>query len=174
MDTAHDSTAMRRAKRPRSVIAGPYGHPFHSLLVAIPIGAWSAAIVFDIIALVGGDTAFAMGAAWLLVIGLAGAVLAIATGLLDFSTLTPGTRARRMALTHLFLNLAVTVLMVASVLVRFTRDDAGANVAGFVLALVGMGLLGFSGFLGGELVFRHGVRVADEADQVAGHTVHGR
>ncbi len=32
-------TASDRAKRPRTVLAGPYGHPFHPILVTIPIGA---------------------------------------------------------------------------------------------------------------------------------------
>src|SRR4051794_22364342 len=43
----------RRAKRPRSIVAGPYGHPFHATVVTIPIGAWTAAVVFDIAALLG-------------------------------------------------------------------------------------------------------------------------
>ena len=29
-----------RAKRPVTVLAGPYGHPFHPILVTVPIGAW--------------------------------------------------------------------------------------------------------------------------------------
>ena len=31
--------AIDRAKRPISPLAGPYGHPFHPILVTIPIGA---------------------------------------------------------------------------------------------------------------------------------------
>jgi uncharacterized membrane protein len=37
------------AKRPVSaVLTGPYGHPFHPILVTVPIGAWVASLVFDI------------------------------------------------------------------------------------------------------------------------------
>jgi uncharacterized membrane protein len=31
-----------------SVLAGPYGHPIHPILVTVPIGAWTASLVFDI------------------------------------------------------------------------------------------------------------------------------
>src|SRR6478609_9103701 len=68
---------MREAKRPRSVIAGPYGHPIHATMITVPIGAWTAAIVFDIVGLVGAaPDAFATGAFWLVVIGVIGALLA--------------------------------------------------------------------------------------------------
>ena len=59
-------TALRRAKRPATPIAGPYGHPFHAALVAVPIGAWLGAVIFDIVAFAGDDPeAFTMGARWL-------------------------------------------------------------------------------------------------------------
>ena len=38
-----------RAKQPVSAaLAGPYGHPFHPILVTVPIGAWAGSLVFDI------------------------------------------------------------------------------------------------------------------------------
>jgi uncharacterized membrane protein len=40
---------LRQAKRPVSaLLAGPYGHPLHPVLVNVPIGAWVAASVFDV------------------------------------------------------------------------------------------------------------------------------
>lgn len=162
---------LRRAKRPRTVLAGPYGHPFHALLVTIPIGAWTASLVFDILGLVTGDTAlFGPGAAWLIVIGLAGAVLAIVTGLLDYGTLTKKTRAHRMATTHLIVNLIVSALFVVGAVLRLALEETGILVIG--ISVLGLLLLGFSGFLGGELVYRLGVRVADEKDQEVGHEPH--
>ena len=41
---------LQRAKQPRTALAGPYGHPFHPMLVTLPIGAWVSSLVFDIIA----------------------------------------------------------------------------------------------------------------------------
>lgn len=43
------TTEVEQAKEPVSaVLAGPYGHPFHPILVTIPIGAWVSSLVFDI------------------------------------------------------------------------------------------------------------------------------
>jgi uncharacterized membrane protein len=160
---------LRRAKRPATVLAGPYGHPFHALLVTIPIGSWVAAFVFDIVALASDDPEpFARGAALLIGIGLIGAVLAAVVGFLDLSRLASGTKARRIALTHMAINLTVTVLFAVSLLVRVGGDLDEVSVAGFVIAILALLLLGMSGFLGGELAYRYGVRVADEETQQTG------
>jgi uncharacterized membrane protein len=172
--TLSDDAALRAAKRPRNLLAGPYGHPFHPFLVTIPIGAWIASLVFDLLALVLDDDAFATGAAWLIVIGLVGALFAIVTGLLDFSKLTPGTKVHKIALTHLFLNLAASALFAVNAVVRFTGFELGDFAPGLLLTILGLGLLGVSGILGGELVFRHGVRVADETTQVEAHAPQAR
>lgn len=37
------------------------------------------------------------------------------------------------------------------------------------VSVVGLGLLGASGWLGGKLAYHHGVRVAAEVDQVKGY-----
>lgn len=168
-----DETALRRAKRPRSILAGPYGHPFHSLLITIPIGAWTASLVFDILAAVTDDPeAFATGAAWLIVIGLAGAALAIITGLLDYSVLTRGTKAHATATAHMVINAVVSVMFIVNAVVRFNDLEPGGGFnPGLILTIVAMLLLGISGFLGGELAYRFGVRVADESTQDEGHSV---
>lgn len=161
-------TALRRAKRPATPLAGPYGHPFHSFVVTIPIGSWIAALIFDLVGLVGDDPeAFTTGARWLYGIGILGAVVAAVLGLMDYLRLTPGTKARRLATIHMVLNLTAVVIFAIVWALHLGVDEV--PVAGFVLAIVGMLGLGVSGFLGGELVFRHGVRVADESDQAPGH-----
>jgi uncharacterized membrane protein len=33
----------------RSLLAGPEGHPFHPLLVPLPIGAFVSSLIFDIL-----------------------------------------------------------------------------------------------------------------------------
>jgi len=168
-----DERALRRAKRPRSLLAGPYGHPFHSLLITIPIGAWTASIVFDILAATTDQPqTFAVGAAWLILIGLVGAAFAIVTGLLDYSVLTPGTKARATATAHMVLNGLVSVLFIASAVVRFNDLEPGGGFnPGLLLSIVALALLAVSGFLGGELAYRFGVRVADETTQDEGHAV---
>src|SRR3954464_8790307 len=159
--------ALRRAKRPRTVLAGPYGHPFHAMAITIPIGAWVAAFVFDLVAIFGSQqSAFTRGAGWLVAIGTIGGAVAALLRLLDYLTLTRGTKAHRTALTHAMLNVVVLALMLSSWLVRLATGFDELSVGGFVLSLLGLLVLVVSGYLGGELAYRHGVRVADEETQV--------
>ena len=165
---SHD-TAQQRAKQPRSAIAGPYGHPFHPILVTIPIGTWVASFVFDVIAFAADDPGPYVRAAWILIlIGLIGAVLAAIWGFIDFSQLGRNTMARRTATIHMALNLGVVVLFVINLLVRLSADEDDVSVVGFILTIVGLGALGFSGWLGGKLAYRYGVRVADDRTQMEG------
>lgn len=165
-----DLSALRRAKRPRTPLAGPYGHPFHAMLVTVPIGSWTGAIVFDLVSFFAEDPEpFVHGAMWLVAIGVLGALVAAVFGLLDLSILTPGTKARRIALTHMVLNVTAIVLFGISFLVRLGVAAEEPAVLGFVLALLGYAAVGASGFLGGELTYRYGIRVADEETQVQAH-----
>jgi uncharacterized membrane protein len=162
-------TSQDRAKRPRSIIAGPYGHPFHPILVTIPIGTWTASIVFDIIAFVAEDpTPYVVGARVLILIGIVGALAAAVFGFLDYSQLARGTAARKTGTIHMALNLGVTVLFLVNLLVRWSADDDEVSVIGFILSLVGLAALGISGWLGGKLAYHYGVRVADERTQAEG------
>ncbi|NLP85746.1 DUF2231 domain-containing protein [Microbacterium sp. CFH 90308] len=164
-----ETTPQHRAKRPRSAIAGPYGHPFHPILVTIPIGTWAASLVFDIIALASDDPApFVVGARVLILIGIVGAVLAAAIGLVDYAQLARGTAARKTATVHMALNLGVTVLFLVNLLLRWSADDDEVSIVGFILSIVALGALGVSGWLGGKLAYHYGVRVADERTQAEG------
>jgi len=160
--------AMRAAKVPRSVMAGPYGHPFHPVAVTIPIGAWSSSLVFDLLGLAADDPrAFATGSRWLIAIGLGGAAGASVLGLLDLSRIPPGTPARRTALAHLCLNVTAMLLFSASLVLRVLELGRVPWVA-FVLSVVASAGLSVSGWLGGKLAYRWGVRVADENTQREG------
>ncbi|MDY0909394.1 DUF2231 domain-containing protein [Microbacterium sp. CFBP9034] len=165
-----EGTPMDRAKQPRSIIAGPYGHPFHPILVTIPIGAWVASLVFDIIGFAADDPEpYVIAARVLILIGLIGAVLAAVVGFLDYLQLARGTAARKTATIHMALNLFVTALFVINLLVRWSADDDDeVSILGFILSLVGLAALGVSGWLGGKLAYHYGVRVADERKQAEG------
>lgn len=170
MDELRPAEAMHQAKHPKTVLAGPYGHPFHPVLVTIPIGAWVASVVFDIIALASSarEQVFAEGAYWLIGIGIVGAVLAAAFGLMDLLAIPRGTKAFRTGLTHMTLNLTVVVLFVIGFAVRSGQGRDEAIVTGFVLSLIAVALLSASGSLGGKLAYHYGVRVASEETQQEG------
>jgi len=170
-----DHTALNRAKRPRSVAAGPYGHPFHPILITIPIGAWISSLVFDLIALFVDDPEpYVLGAQVLIVIGIIGALLAAIFGFIDFTGIASNTPAKRTALIHLSLNLTVVVLYLVNYFVRAGSDHDSVNVVGLVLSIIALIMLSVSGYLGGKLAYTYGVRVAEEETQAEGFVDHGR
>src|SRR5436309_511067 len=75
------------------------GHPLHPVLTDIPIGAWTAAVVLDVM---GADR----GADLAVKVGLVGAVGSAVTGLTDWQA-TDG-RARRVGVVHGLLNIVAT------------------------------------------------------------------
>ncbi len=159
-------------KRPVTSLAGPYGHPFHPILVTVPIGAWVASIVFDIVSRAGDDhLVFAKGAYWLVGIGIVGALVAAMFGFLDLLAIPTGTRAFRTALVHMSLNLAVVAAFAVDFALRHSRldDPDGTPVGLLVLSIVALLVLAVSGWLGGKLTYRYGVRVVDEAAQFDGY-----
>jgi uncharacterized membrane protein len=166
----HDLQTLTSAKRPRTVLAGPYGHPLHPALVAIPIGAWMASFAFDLASYVVPNADFlAEGSRWLIAIGVLGALAAAALGFLDLSAIPRGTRAFRIALLHMSLNLTVTVLYVIDFVLRLGRSAAPVPLGPVILSAVALAALTLSGYLGGELAYRYGVRVADEGTQASGY-----
>jgi len=172
--TRHHSHTELPAKDPISVVAGPYGHPFHPILVTVPIGAWITSLVLDI-----GSRAsdapgeLARGAWWAIGVGIVGALAAAVFGLLDLLDIPRRTRAFGVGLVHMTLNLVVVAAFVVSFI---WRDDRGVNlettVGQIALSAAALVFLGVSGFLGGMLAYRYGVRVAAESDQAEGYRSH--
>jgi len=171
-DRRPDDVLVRLAKEPVTAVAGPYGHPFHPILVTLPIGAWISALVFDIATRVdsNGSPALVEGAYWLIGIGILGALVAAVFGLLDLLSIPRGTRAFSTGLLHLGLNLVVVAIFVVNFFWRAGNYDELSKVkAGqLVLSAVGIAILAVSGWLGGKLAYHFGVRVADEATQAEG------
>ena len=127
----------------------PLGHPLHPPLTDVVVGAWTGAVVLD---LVGGKRG--RGAAdRLIVLGLLAALPTAATGLNDWSTLYGGTR--RVGIVHAGSNVVAVGLFGTSWVAR----KKGRRLVGKGLALAGFGAATFAGFLGGHLSFRRGVGV---------------
>jgi uncharacterized membrane protein len=156
------------AKQPRAIIAGPYGHPFHPVLVTVPIGAWVSSLVLDIASMAQDNAALAEASQWLIAIGVIGALLAAVFGLLDLSTIPRGTKAFSTGVTHMSLNVLAVVLFAIDYWIRLKQTTQSVPTSGFILSLVGVVLIGASGWLGGKLAYHYGVRVADEKTQAEG------
>ena len=150
-------SVLERAPTVAKVLHGKFlGHPLHPVLVTIPIGAWSCALVLDL-AGIGGGRKVHRGADATAAIGLAGAVVAAAAGLADWST-TLGS-AKRIGFVHGAMNMAIAGLYGASLASR----AVGLRSLGIALSTTGFGLAGASGWLGGELIYRYGVGVSNDA-----------
>jgi uncharacterized membrane protein len=132
-------------------------HPLHPMLVAIPIGLWIFSLACDLIYLAGSDAQeWPVVAFYSMVGGLIGAVIAAIPGVIDLLSLTD-TRVRRIALTHMTLNLVVVVLYAVNVGLR--AQGAGDLNLPILLSVIGVVMLGISGWLGAEMVHVHSVSV---------------
>lgn len=166
--------AQQRAKTPASVAAGPYGHPFHASVVPVPIGAWVGALVLDVVSRTAENGAgYARAATVMYGVGLLGAVVAAVLGFMDYSQIAKGTKAARVATTHMILNLLVIGALGASFLARLGSDDPEVPLGLVVVSVVALGMIGVSGWLGGKMSYRYGIRVADEATQAEGFEEQG-
>ena len=141
------------AVRPRLVknaLSGTWlGHRFHPLLVPLPIGFWSGALIFDLIA-----TRRARWAADVLVgSGIAAAVPTAVAGLSDWADAEP--EGRRVGLVHLSCNTLALVCYSASLVARLL----GRRKTGVGLGLAGAAAISVGGYLGGHLSYVQGVGV---------------
>jgi uncharacterized membrane protein len=163
---------LQQAKHPVSaVLAGPYGHPLHPILVTVPIGAWVASLVFDLASHVVADPGFlARGSLWLIGLGVVGALAAALVGFLDLLAISTGTPAFRTGLVHAGLNLVVSVGYLGGFLWRRISDlSISVEWGPLALSAACLAVLAVSGYLGGMLAYRYGVRVVDEATQPSGY-----
>ncbi|MBD0329263.1 MAG: DUF2231 domain-containing protein [Thermoleophilia bacterium] len=145
------------------------GHPLHPPLTDAAIGAYTAATVLaflDVLGLV--DEAAAKGWWLALVVALVVTVPTAATGFADWLTITPRTPLWRTATAHMAANLIAGVLFLVSAVVGYDGYLAGdVTAAAFVLTLLGFAVLTLGGWLGGTIVFVHGMRVLNLVDEPA-------
>ncbi|WP_461188026.1 Rieske (2Fe-2S) protein [Arthrobacter sp. Z4-13] len=147
---------VKRTVRPqwaRDILHGvPIGHPVHPLAVQVPLGSWISAAVLD--ALPGNDQA----ATVLIGVGAASAVPSAVAGLMDWSQLH--SQQQRVGLVHAAANITAVSLYGASLVARAN----GQQGTGKVLAYMGLGVVGFGGFLGGHLSYRQAAGVNHSED----------
>src|SRR3954471_24650884 len=115
------------------------GHPLHPMLTDVPIGAWTAAGVLDLLPGTG------HASTTLIATGYAAAVPTAVTGWADWSQLHPP--RQRVGLVHAVSNVVGLGLMGASVLARLR----GRTLRGKGLAYAGLTAVMAGGYLGGPL-----------------------
>lgn len=167
--TAPDERAafeLRPAHEPHDAIeslAAIAGHPIHPMLVPLPIGAFVGAIASDVACAVTGDAFFARASRLLTGTALVTGLAAGAVGAVDF--LGRGRiRSHTAAWVHAGGNLVALGIGAASLAARARTSDPKRQVlpAGLALGLAAGTVLLVTGWLGGELSYRHRIGVMDE------------
>ena len=141
------------------------GHPIHPALVPLPIGLAVATLAADTVYLSGGRDDFwydvAFWAGWATVIT---GLLAALPGFGDFFLVASKTDARNPALLHMLLNVTFLAAFGAAGLLMLDDNakDGAALATTVILHAVALGVLSLSGWIGGELSYRHHVGVVPD------------
>jgi uncharacterized membrane protein len=159
--------------RPSYLVRGFPGHPLHPPLTDGAIGAYTAAVVLGCLGAVG-VAEDALGQAWwiALLVGLGFGGLAALTGFIDWLTITWGTPLWRTATFHMLVMLVATLLFVLAAVIGYDAyEDAEVGAFALTLALIGYAFLTLGGWLGGTIVFVHGMRVLNLVEEPAGRAI---
>jgi uncharacterized membrane protein len=137
------------------------GHPIHPPLTDATIGIYTFATIAALADVTGISNNAATHGWWLaLLTGLIVTVPTALTGLADWLTMEWGSELWKTATLHLTAMVSATVFFGLAAIVGHDSFKTGNVTAGpFILTVVGFGLLTLGGWLGGAVVFVHGMRV---------------
>ena len=145
----------------RDLLQGkPLGHPLHPMLVHLPIGLLALSFAMDVGSFITGWRELVVGAEYTMIFGVVTALVAAVPGFADYSDIRADHPAARVARAHMILNLVAVALYAVNAVLRWDQLNADRTPAlPFVLSLAGMGVLSYSGYLGGVLVYDNGIGV---------------
>ena len=138
-------------------------HPIHPMLVGLPIGLWTFALVCDFARVAGGGEGWGVAALYCIGGGIAGALLAAVPGFVDYLSIDEPAM-KRIATLHLVVNLAAVIVFAINLWFRLRVAEAGA--VPLILSLIGIAVLSVGGWLGGEMVYVKGMAV-EAVEQLA-------
>lgn len=133
------------------------------MLTDVPIGAWTAAMVFDLIDAISDRRDLRVAADAALIVGIAGALAAAIAGITDWQHTDPP--ERRIGLGHGLLNVGGVALFTSSLIARKRKSRA----SGRMLSALDYAVITAAARLGGNMVYGHRVGV----DHTPGQTFPG-
>lgn len=151
-----------------------FGHPIHTMLIVFPLGLLVSAVIFDILYLTTDNQLFAQVAFYNISAGIIGGLLAAVFGIIDFTRIPGGTRAKSVGWLHFIGNLMVVLLFTFSWFIRFNIEGNLPDTLALLFSFAGAMLGGVTGWLGGELVNRLGVGVDPGANLNAPNSLSGQ
>lgn len=151
------------------LVKGLPGHPLHPPLTDVTIGTYTFALIagfLDVTGLVDRNAGYAWWIA--LVVGLCSTALTATTGFVEWIGMEWGSELWKTVTAHMLAMLAATGVFLAAALVGHHGYSQGnVSAAAFVLTVVGFVLLTTGAWLGGAIVFVHGMRVLNLVDEPA-------
>ena len=150
--------------KPIEILQGKWlGHSLHAAIVHLPLALWIGAAMIDILFLLGVTAAGLVHLAlYAVVLGFAGALLAIPTGIADWWPIKPEKPARKLGLAHMLLNAGASAGFAVNLFLRAKALDDPLPITAAVAASSGLGalLLLVSGYIGSLMTFDQGTSVA--------------
>lgn len=140
------------------------GHPLHPSVVPLPIGALTGAMVADLAYAATRDPFFARAGRLLTAAGLVTGAVAAVLGGIDFWT-RGQIRSHRAAWLHAAGNAAVLALGALSLGLRARDERTAVLPAGLALSVLSGLALAITGWLGGELSYRHRVGITEQEER---------
>ena len=140
------------------------GHPIHPMLVSYPIAFLTGALVTDLLYCWTRDPFWATASLYLLG---AGVVMALAAALFGFTDFFGDRRIRALshAWQHMLGNLTAVLLSGFNLFLRLGGTESAVLPLGLAISAIGVLLLAFTGWRGGDLVYRHRVGIPDRSDE---------
>lgn len=136
-------------------------HPIHPMLVPLPIGFLSGALISDIVFANTLNLFWAQASYWLILGGLISGLVASVTGLIDILGVR---RARKMKMAWLHGVGNLLALALAAINFYLRKDDISRDVipTGLMLSIATSAIMLVTGWLGGEMSYRHGIGVSSD------------
>jgi len=149
------------------LLRGLAGHPLHPPLTDATIGLYTFATGAAILSRLGVSEENLATAWWLaLVGGLIVTVPTALTGFADWLTISRGTPLWRTATLHLAAMVTATIVFaITAGAGHADYVDRAVGGGALVLTLIGYGVMAFGGWLGGAIVFVHGMRVLNLVEE---------
>jgi len=137
------------------------GHPIHPMLIPFPIAFFISTFACDVAFWVTGNATWTAVSVWLLGAGIVIAALAAIAGLTDVLG-DQRIRALNDAWWHAGGNVIIVLIEIYNWYARYSEGTGAVVPKGFILSLVAVLILLFTGWKGWEMVYRYRVAVADE------------
>lgn len=135
----------------------------HAMVIHFPIALLMAGFFSELIALISEREFFRHASFYLLVLGALGAIVAYVSGSYAGGGMTDGILEAPLAIHQqaalITLWLAILAALSRAAMYYFTYQKAWAQWASLLLFTVLVGAVARTGYLGGELVFKHGAGI---------------